>query len=85
MSKEEIKKRGPIIVSEGTLLPIGFVIILLGFSAWLTNVAYTAQANTTHLQKLSSRDDAVLKELKEMNTRLSRIEGKMTNDLRNKR
>jgi hypothetical protein len=74
----------PIIVSKGTLVPISFVITIIGFSAWITYIAHTTNANAQSIRDMNDNGSKVLIELRSMNTRLSRIEGKL-NGLRNGR
>ena len=76
------KKDKPIVISEKTLLPISFVLVILGFAAWLGYVAQVSVANTASIHDIKSyslkKEDAIVKELKEINTRLSKIEGKLS-------
>lgn len=74
---QDKKSVKPIIISEGTLIPLSMVISLFGVAAWITYVAYSTNANAQAIQEMKSRDSQVVKELRAMNTRLSRIEGKL--------
>ncbi len=65
------------VVSEKTLVPIGFVLVLLGGAAWLTNMHYEAQANSLAIADLAKKQDAYLEGQKDIVERLARIEGKL--------
>lgn len=62
------------ILGPETLLPVGAVLTsagtIVGFVIWLTTIHYTANA-------ASQDNNEILRQLREINTRLSRIEGRL--------
>jgi len=91
MSKETEKKETKttaLVITPNTLIPLGAVAGIISFCAWLTYISYTANANAKSIvelkKELKHKDTEIVKELREMNTRLSHIEGKL-NGLRIKR
>lgn len=71
------------IISESTLIPVSFVLILIGFTGWLTKIEFNNSANGAALEQIrikvedkSSLDHEVLLRIE---SRLSNIEGKLEN------
>lgn len=91
-TKEQIardrKAESPVVITEGTLFPMSLIISFLGGVLWISYVSYTANANASALSQMKdqiqAKDQAIIKELREMNTRLSRIEGKLNGLRRNR-
>jgi hypothetical protein len=56
-----------------------FIISAIGFTAWLTQVSFTAtsaaQAETTNHSEVSNKLDSILTKLDELNGRVSHLEG----------
>jgi len=76
-------------ITERTLIPISLVLAIGGGIIWLTTLYNSSIANAAELRKIKNemlidrqmimeKNDAVLNTLKEINTRLSRIEGKLS-------
>lgn len=47
------------VLSERTVVPISFLIILLGGVAWLTNLAFKVDAGAESLKKMELRQSAI--------------------------
>lgn len=62
------------ILDEKTLIPLGVVVVLFGGVAWLTALHAQASENT---KKLDHIQQVIYTELKDMNQRLSQIEGSL--------
>ena len=88
VEKNKKAKEATSVISEKTLVPLSLVITFLGFVGWLTYVAHTTNANARTIIEMkvntSTSESKVVAQLIEMNTRLSRIEGKL-NGLRIRR
>lgn len=69
---EHVKK-----ITEKTLLPVSLVIVLIGGVVWLTTLKSDADQLKQQIQLLQSKQDQYLEEIQSVNTRLSRIEGKL--------
>ena len=68
--KSQCKEKKQNVISERTLVPVGFVVILIGGIAWITNLSFQANASARAV-------DRVVNRLDEISDRLSRIEGKL--------
>lgn len=62
-------------ISEQTFIPLSLVLLIIGGVAWLTNMNYNTEANGRALESISNKQDQYNKNLEEINTRLSRLEG----------
>lgn len=67
-----MKSRGSIITLILSVLPL-----VVGFILWLTEINATTKANAASINELRDYQKQVYDELREMNQRLSRIEGKL--------
>lgn len=65
------------VLSEKTLMPIGFVVVLLGGVIWLTNIHFEAHANSVAIDEIQKKQDVYAKGQEEVLERLARIEGKL--------
>ena len=62
-------------ISESTLLPISFVIILFGFVAWLTNLHANTTANGGDITEIKQSQIIYNDKLDQVLEKLNRIEG----------
>ena len=71
------------VISESTLIPVSFVLILIGFTGWLTKMEFNNSANGAALEQIRSKveDKSTLDHeiLLRIESRLSNIEGKLEN------
>lgn len=78
-------------ISESTVLPVSLVIVLAGFIYWISGIYSMGQANAASIVEINESRQNSRKEyldtvksldttLKDMNTRLSHIEGAMKID-----
>jgi len=67
------------IISERTLMPISLVLIFLGGVAWLTSIAADVKFTSNTIEKVEIKQERYNATLSEINSRLSRIEGKLEN------
>jgi len=63
------------VLSENTLVPISFVVFVIGGMVWLTTIYAQGSANQYEIEKLRSHDGLILDKLDDIQKRLSRIEG----------
>ena len=61
-------------ITESTLVPIGLVIVFLGGVAWITDIKVTTDQNKEILTRIEKEYVRVIRDIDE---RLSRIEGKL--------
>jgi hypothetical protein len=61
-------------INEKTLLPVSMVIIFIGFTSWLTNLHYTASANSQKLDEQRVELKDLSDELRAQGVKLARIE-----------
>lgn len=70
------------VLSKETLVPISLVISGIGFVVWLTTMFMQGNANAHDIREIKAKsaqnNDKVFDELKEINRRLSNIEGKLS-------
>lgn len=68
-------------ITGKTMVPISLVVSLLGGGGWLTKVHSTVERNAVAIQEmkteLKDQESDKTRLLREINTRLSRIEGKL--------
>lgn len=68
-------------ITSKTMVPISLVVSLLGGGGWLTKVHSTVEKNAVAIseikQELKEKEEDKTRLLREINTRLSRIEGKL--------
>ncbi len=64
-------------ITETTLLPISLVIVVIGGIVWLTSLYAKTDESFKAIARLESSQDAYYRNLQEISTRLSRIEGKL--------
>ena len=69
---EKLKK-----LSEDTLIPVSFMVVLAGGIFWLSSMYSEVKANTTSVDELKKTNEAYMKTVQSIDTRLSRIEGKL--------
>lgn len=82
----------PSILNEKTLVPVSLLIVIIGGIVWLTQIFTQSQANAIGIKELKQvvREEvsdirganvetnrAIVEQLRTMNTRLGRIEGKL--------
>lgn len=65
------------VLSQKTLVPIGFVIILAGGMFWLTTIYNTVNDHTVKMEKLELSINNVQKDYNEIRDRTVRIETKI--------
>lgn len=65
------------ILSEKTVVPIGFVLVFLGGCFWLSRVWFTVEASAEVTKKLSAEQREHIEALQKIDRRLSRIEGQL--------
>ena len=68
-------------ISEDTPISIGVVVILIGFSIWLTELKLDTRANAETLSYLQSKADQNEVKFQEIKERLIRIEDALKKDL----
>ena len=64
-------------ITEKTLVPLSLVVILVGGILWLARIESLATANAAAVRQLSKDQQEYNRTVIEINTRLSRIEGKL--------
>ena len=64
-------------ITTNTSISIAVLALILGGVLWLTNIDASVKVNKRTLENNSTYMSKVYYELKEMNTRLSNIEGKL--------
>lgn len=70
-------------ITESTLIPISFVVSLVGGVFWLTTIYSQSNANAVEITEIKSKQEVLVQTLNEKQTlmldRLSRIEGRLEN------
>lgn len=61
-------------ITEGTLVPISLVIVLVGGIFWLTQLYFTTQSNASTIEKMQIQSEKIDQSLSEILERLARIE-----------
>ena len=61
-------------ITEGTLIPISLVIILIGGVVWLTTLYFTTQSNAAAIDKIQLKYDAISDKLDDIVIKIDRIE-----------
>lgn len=74
---EDQKVSSMVAITGKTMVPISLVISLIGGSGWMTKVHSTVEKNTAQISEVKEKEEETLKVLREINTRLSRIEGRL--------
>jgi hypothetical protein len=64
-------------LTEDTLLPIGFVIVLFGAVSWITSLYNETRANTNAIKDLNQEQRLYNDKLDRIILKLSHIEGKL--------
>jgi len=64
-------------ITEGTLMPLSLVILALGGVFWLSSINSDAKATRADVEILRQKQDEYLGEIRRVDERLSRIEGKL--------
>lgn len=64
-------------ISEKTLLPISFVVVLIVGIAWIIRLEARVDAAAKDSQRLEQKQDEYNKIVRRVDSRLSRIEGKL--------
>jgi hypothetical protein len=64
-------------ITEKTFIPISLLIVIIGVVVWITTVSGKTDANTKDISDIKIGQQEYNKDLHEINTRLSRIEGKL--------
>lgn len=62
------------VLSEKTLIPISLVIVLVGGVFWLTTIYWRGISTAEAVLRVESKQDLYLKEVQEINARLTTIE-----------
>lgn len=65
-------------ISEKTLMPLGMVFVVIGATAWLSQVSSKADANTRAIEELKAKQAEYNNVVQAINTRLANIEGKLS-------
>lgn len=66
-----------IILSKETLIPLGFVIVILGGVVWLTTMFANVQANSRAIASIEARLDGIDEANSDIVDRMARIETKI--------
>jgi len=64
-------------ITSKTMVPLSLVISLIGGGGWLTTVHSTVQKNNSDIQDIKAEKKDEMNILRDINKRLSRIEGKL--------
>lgn len=64
-------------ITEGTLIPISFVCVLAGGIVWLTALASDTKMTKQQVEEINQKQDSYMSEIRKVDERLSRIEGKL--------
>lgn len=64
-------------ISEDTLIPLSFIVVLSGGVFWITSMYSEVKANTQSIQELKETNEAYIRTVQSIDSRLSRIEGKL--------
>ena len=64
-------------ITEGTLIPISLVCVLAGCIVWVTALASDTRVTKEEVELLRQKQDQYILEIRRVDERLSRIEGKL--------
>ncbi len=64
-------------ITEGTVIPLSLVLVLIGGIFWLSTVYSTANTTMEEVKLLRQKQDDYYDTIEKIDVRLSRIEGKL--------
>ena len=70
-------EKSPTIISEKSLVPISFVLILLGGAYRIESTAFSAKNSEKEISILKTNQDQMARDISDVKTILARIEGAM--------